>query len=153
MEHLTRAVNIITRCTGLYRDEALAEVGLTSCQVPYMMRICRKPGWTQEELARDLYVHKSSVTRTLAALENGGWITRTPDPEDRRALRVYPTEKAEAALPRVCELMEEWNRLLLEELNPEEQACLLTLLSRVTRKAIAAAEPADAPRPDADMPV
>ena len=39
MEHLTRAVNIITRCTGLYRDEALAEVGLTSCQVPYMMRI------------------------------------------------------------------------------------------------------------------
>ena len=153
MEHLTRAVNIITRCTGLYRDEALAEVGLTSCQVPYMMRICRQPGWTQEELARDLYVHKSSVTRTLAALENGGWITRAPDPEDRRALRVYPTEKAEAALPRVCELMEEWNRLLLEELNPEEQACLLTLLSRVTRKAIAAAEPADAPRPDADMPV
>ena len=72
MEHLTRAVNIITRCTGLYRDEALAEVGLTSCQVPYMMRICRQPGWTQEELARDLYVHKSSVTRTLAALENGG---------------------------------------------------------------------------------
>ena len=52
-----------------------------------MMRICRQPGWTQEELARDLNVHKSSVTRTLAALENGGWITRAPDPEDRRALR------------------------------------------------------------------
>ena len=86
-------------------------------------------------------------------MEQAGFVRRESDPDDRRVLRVYPTEKAEAALPRVCELMEECNRLLLEELNPEEQACLLPLLSRVTRKAIAAAEPADAPRPDADMPV
>lgn len=69
-------------------------------------------------------------------MEQAGFVRRESDPDDRRVLRVYPTEKAEAALPRVCELMEEWNRLLLEELNPEEQACLLTLLSRVTRKAI-----------------
>ena len=135
MEHLTRAVNIITRCTGLYRDEALAEVGLTSCQVPYMMRICRQPGWTQEELARDLYGHKSSVTRTLAALENGGWITRAPDPEDRRALRVYPTEKAEAALPKLRQVLCDWNAYLTECLTPEEAETMQELLHRVAQRA------------------
>ena len=100
-----------------------------------MMRLCRQPGWTQEELARDLYVHKSSVTRTLAALENGGWITRAPDPEDRRALRVYPTEKAEAALPKLRQVLCDWNAYLTECLTPEEAETMQELLRRVAQRA------------------
>ena len=44
---LTRPMNIITRCTGLFRDDALADTGLTSGQATYLLRICHKPGLTQ----------------------------------------------------------------------------------------------------------
>ena len=85
-------------CTNLYRDTQLDDTSLSGCQVPYILRICRQPGQTQEELAQGLHVHKSSVARKLAALETNGWITRTPCSQDRRALRVYPTPKAEAEM-------------------------------------------------------
>lgn len=94
MEILTRTINIINRCTNLYRDTQLDDTSLSGCQVPYILRICRQPGQTQEELAQGLHVHKSSVARKLATLETNGWITRTPCAQDRRALRVYPTPKA-----------------------------------------------------------
>ena len=151
MDSLMKYISRIHRCSGRFRGDKIE--GLNGRQHTYIFHVCKRPGISQDQLARHICFNKSNITRQLGALEQAGFVRRESDPDDRRVLRVYPTEKAEAALPRVCELMEEWNRLLLEELNPEEQACLLTLLSRVTRKAIAAAEPADAPRPDADMPV
>ena len=140
MDSLMKYISRIHRCSGRFRGDKIE--GLNGRQHTYIFHVCKRPGISQDQLARHICVNKSNITRQLGALEQAGFVRRESDPDDRRVLRVYPTEKAE-----------EWNRLLLEELNPEEQACLLTLLSRVTRKAIAAAEPADAPRPDADMPV
>lgn len=132
---LTRPMNVITRCTGLFRDDALADTGLTSGQATYLLRICHKPGLTQEELARSLYVHKSSVTRALAALEGEGWITRVPDAADRRALRVYPTAKAEAIRPRLRAMLHQWSDYLTAELTDAEAAQLHSLLERVALRA------------------
>lgn len=140
METLTRPMNSISRCTHLYRDAALTGTGLTSPQVPYLLRICRLPGLTQEELAQGLHVHKSSVTRTLASLERDGWITRAPSPQDRRALHVYPTDKAEALLPRLRQVLGDWNSYLIQELSPEEADTLMSLLQRVAARAEAWAE-------------
>ena len=135
MEILTRTINIINRCTNLYRDTQLEADGLSGCQVPYILRVCRQPGQTQDELAQGLHVHKSSVARKLAALEANGWITRTPCSQDRRALRVYPTEKAEAALPQLRKMLREWSDYLTASLKPEEAETLLALLNRVADRA------------------
>ncbi len=135
MEILTRTINIINRCTNLYRDTQLEADGLPGCQVPYILRVCRQPGQTQDELAQGLHVHKSSVARKLAALEANGWITRTPCSQDRRALRVYPTEKAEAALPQLRKMLREWSDYLTASLKPEEAETLLALLNRVADRA------------------
>lgn len=118
MEILTRTINIINRCTNLYRDTQLDDTSLSGCQVPYILRICRQPGQTQEELAQGLHVHKSSVARKLAALETNGWITRTPCAQDRRALRVYPTPKAEAVIPQLHQMLTEWSDYLTASLSP-----------------------------------
>ena len=50
--------------------------------------------FSQEQLVKEIYVHKSSVARQLALLEQNGFITRSACPSDRRQLLVYPTEKA-----------------------------------------------------------
>ena len=135
MEILTRTINIINRCTNLYRDTQLDDTSLSGCQVPYILRICRQPGQTQEELAQGLHVHKSSVARKLAALETNGWITRTPCSQDRRALRVYPTPKAEAVIPQLHQMLTEWSDYLTASLSPQEADILLALLNRVADRA------------------
>ena len=135
MEILTRTINIINRCTNLYRDTQLDDTSLSGCQVPYILRICRQPGQTQEELAQGLHVHKSSVARKLATLETNGWITRTPCAQDRRALRVYPTPKAEAVIPQLHQMLTEWSDYLTASLSPQEANTLLALLNRVADRA------------------
>ncbi len=150
MDSLMKFISRIHRCSARFRNDKIE--GLNGRQHTYIFHVCKSPGISQEQLARQICVNKSNITRQLGLLEEEGFVQRLSDPEDRRVLRVYPTGKAEAVLPRVCELMEDWNRLLLEELSREEQVCLLSLLDRVTRKAIAVTEPAQTPK-DSVSPV
>ena len=69
MPSFTHSLNIIGRCTQMQRGAVLKELGVCGGQVPYLLRLCRCPGLTQEELAKALYFNKSTVTRQIAALE------------------------------------------------------------------------------------
>ena len=69
MPSFTHSLNIIGRCTQMQRGAVLKELGICGGQVPYLLRLCRCPGLTQEELAKALYFNKSTVTRQIAALE------------------------------------------------------------------------------------
>ena len=105
MRGIMKYINRINRSTGIVYNQRLREFGINHCQHPYIIQICRHPGISQEELARAICVNKSNVARQLAVLEADGLLTRTPDPEDRRVMQVFPTEKMEALLPCVREVM------------------------------------------------
>lgn len=128
-------INRISRCFTLYRNNQLEQEGLNGYQHLYILRVCRKPGISQEQLVKEIYVHKSSVARQLALLEQNGFITRTACPLDRRQLLVYPTEKALRVLPLVREVIDRWNACLLKDFSPDERACLFAALERLERKA------------------
>ena len=112
MPPFMRQINITSRCATLYRERQLAGTGLSGCHTPYLLALYRRPGISQEELARDLNVNKSSVTRQLAAMEEKGYVHREPDPADRRSLLVYPTEKALALQGRLQEILRTWSAYL-----------------------------------------
>lgn len=130
-----RSVSITARCAMRYREEKLKDAGISGVQFNYILYICHHPGVAQDELARLLYVNKSNVTRQLSSLEQGGYIRREQDEKDKRALLVYPTDKAEALLPRVRAVQTEWNGILTGDLTADEVECLTKLMSRVRQKA------------------
>ena len=93
MDHYTmRYINTIARCANLYHDEALRSAGLSSYQSSYIPIVCAKPGITQDQIARRLHVHSSSVTRHLSALETAGFVTRRRSSDDRRADEFFPVK-------------------------------------------------------------
>lgn len=139
MRGIMKYVNRIHRSMGVVYNNRLREYGINHCQHPYILLICRYPGITQEELARSVCVNKSNVTRQLAALEGEGYVTRCPDEEDKRLMRVFPTEKMEALLPHVQEVMGEWNSLLLQGFSEEELDKLVSMLETITLRATEAA--------------
>ncbi len=59
---------------------------------------------TAAELARELSLSEVTVGRFVRALEAGGWVERTPDPGDARALRLSATARTRAALPRFIQV-------------------------------------------------
>lgn len=135
MPNFTHSLNVVGRCTQMQRGDALKELGVCGGQVPYLIRICRAPGLSQEEMARGLYVNKSTAARVIAHLEKAGFVERRPSEEDRRRLLLYPTDKALDALPKVREIVRGWNDYLLEEFTKEEKEALVSMMNRVSKRA------------------
>jgi len=118
-----------------YRAEQLAPLELKSCHAGYLLEICACPGISQEQLSRRIYANKSNVARQLATLEESGYVERRPGEEDRRVMEVYPTEKALAALPKIQEIMDHWEREVAGSLSDQERQRLTALLEDMTRRA------------------
>lgn len=140
MYTITARMNDLIRCMNRYRAERLAPLDLKSCHAGYLLEICACPGITQEQLSRRIYANKSNVARQLAALEEAGYVLRQPGESDRRVMRVYPTEKALAALPRIQAVMDGWEAAVAAGLSEEERQRLTALLEEMTRRAAALVE-------------
>lgn len=140
MYTITARMNDLIRCMNRYRAERLAPLDLKSCHAGYLLEICACPGITQEQLSHRIYANKSNVARQLAALEEAGYVLRQPGEADRRVMRVYPTEKALAALPRIQAVMDGWEAAVAAGLSEEERRRLTALLEEMTRRAAALVE-------------
>lgn len=146
---LVKWLSIADRHTKMYLDRCLAPLGLNSSQHMYIIKICEAPGVTQDQFIHFFYIHPSNVTRSLAALEKAGFLRREENPEDKRTCRLFPTERAREAYPRILEILEEWQKGVLSAFTPEEEGQLLSLLRRAGEQAVelAAPEAAAALRP------
>lgn len=148
MDSLMKYINRIHRCSGQYRSMRLKKGDLRPHQHIYIFHVCKRPGISQEQLAKIICVNKSNVTRQLSQLEKDGYVKRTPDEYDRRIMQVYPTQKAQAIYPEITSVMAEWNGLLLKELTEEEKEFFKAILERITKKAVKAVESEDGIIPD-----
>lgn len=140
MHSLNRFLNGMSRCGALYRAHRLAGSGVGAYDTHYLFYLCHHAGVTQDALARALFVNKSSVTRHLSHLEEEGFVTRTPSPEDHRSLVVAPTEKALAILPQLRAVSRDWEERITAGLSAAEVEQFGSLLERVfdnARRAIA----------------
>lgn len=128
-------LNNISRSQMIFRQGRIPAEGLSIAQHAFVLTICRKPGRSQEELARALCLNKSTVARNLAAMETNGYIRREQHPTDKRQLLVYPTERMLAILPNELAASEEWSALLSEGISEEELALFHSVLERMLARA------------------
>lgn len=135
MSQLTHNITDIARCAAQYRTEELAPLGLKACHGSYLAVICESPGITQDQLAKRIFINKSNVARQLAILEEDGFVRRCPSQEDKRAMQVYPTEKALDILPQVRQVLVNWEALLTQDLDDEEKALLGRMLCKMKSRA------------------
>jgi MarR family transcriptional regulator for hemolysin len=90
-----------------YADEKTGRLGITRAQLTVLARLDRFEGLKQSELAEMLDLQPITLTRLLDRLCAGGLIERRPDPNDRRANRLYLTPAARPLLERLAKLGEE----------------------------------------------
>lgn len=139
MPAIMKRLNVISRCQSLFRAKS-RDVELCPCQHTFVLAICRAPGRSQEELARDICLSKSAVARALSDLEQKGYITRTPNQADKRQLLVFPTEKMTEALPPVRALTQRWNETIAKGISEKDLAVFEGVLERMEQNARAALE-------------
>jgi DNA-binding MarR family transcriptional regulator len=137
MSQIIRDITEITRCGVQYRTDSFAPMGLKACHGSYLQEICARPGISQEQLAASICINKSNVARQAAALEEGGFIERRPCGQDKRVMRLYPTEKTLALLPEIDRIMASWQDMLTQDLSDGEQVLLANMLLRMKDRASA----------------
>jgi len=142
MPQIMKDITEITRVSVQYRTDAFAPMGLKACHGSYLQEICARPGISQEQLAESICINKSNVARQAAALEEGGFIERRPCENDRRVMRLYPTEKTLRLLPQIDQIMDQWQARLTQDLTVDEQALLEEMLLKMHRRASAYMEQA-----------
>ncbi|MEU7220226.1 MarR family winged helix-turn-helix transcriptional regulator [Nocardia iowensis] len=108
----------------------LAPLGLTPAQA----RALRIVGHQQEPLrmtalADRLGIVPRSATTVVDALAGAGLVTRAPDPDNRRATLVTPTEAGRAALARMSDARREAAEELFATLSAEQRETLRDLLA------------------------
>jgi MarR family transcriptional regulator, transcriptional regulator for hemolysin len=75
-------------------------VGLSEPQARILANLLRQEeGLTQTQLAGELEMEKAPLGRLLDRMEEGGYIERRPDPDDRRARRVFLSAAGAEAIP------------------------------------------------------
>ena len=135
MSKFMKMLNNISRSQAVYRQCKISAKDLQSCQYAFVLAICREPGRSQEELAKELCVNKSTVARNLNFLEEKGYIKREPLQSDKRQFSVYPTDKMLSVLPEVKAASVEWMTLLSEGIDKTELEVFNSVLMRMQEKA------------------
>jgi DNA-binding MarR family transcriptional regulator len=102
--------------------------GLGLGQLSALATLDRSGPMTAGALAAQEQVRPPSMTKTLTALSDAGYVTRTSDPHDGRQVLVSVTPAARRLLREDRRRREEWLAALLRDLDPAERAALAAAL-------------------------
>ena len=98
---------------------------------------------TQLALAQAARLDKSTMVVAVDALEEGGLVERRPDPKDRRARIVVPTDAGRELLARAEGVALAVEDEVLADLGTEEQRALRDLLTRLVLGRLSAGDKSD----------
>ncbi|KWR89370.1 MarR family winged helix-turn-helix transcriptional regulator [Cupriavidus sp. IDO] len=118
-------------CGKRFDDLAKSTLDLTRAQCRALAYLSHHGEISQASLAEILEVAPISAGRLLDRMEEGGWIVRRPNPDDRRERLVRMTAKAAKALDKARRVGDEIAAEALQGLSQAEHEQLIALLQRV----------------------
>lgn len=116
-------------------DSALASLGMSNSKGWALVHLARVgPDTRQADLAREIGISEASLVRTLHQLEHAGFVTRTPDPADRRSNRLALTETGRAIADGIDHRLVALRAELLDGLSADDIATSVRVLDHVARR-------------------
>ena len=76
---------------------------------------------SQKALAEQLNVTAPSITSLIQKMEKTGYITRRPDDQDQRVMRLSLTEKGKSCIQSVKDVAERMEKIIFEGMSVEER--------------------------------
>jgi MarR family transcriptional regulator for hemolysin len=114
-------------------EQRAKSLNLTRAQCQTLAHLQRHEGINQAGLAEMLELEPITLGRIIDRMEEAGWVVRRADPADRRAHRLFMTERARPVLAQVLALAEEVRAEAFAGLSQAEREALLDALVHVRR--------------------
>lgn len=124
-------VSLVNRSKFVFLNNRLRPLGLSAGQFPVLMLLAREQNIMQDRLVRHYNLDKGTIARAVRKLEDGGYIRRITDPDNRRAVRLFLTGEGERVIPLLQAINRDWEILVSASLSKDEGRALLSLMRRV----------------------
>lgn len=110
----------------------LLPFGLTNIQYVILEALWQADGLSAVELGAILAIDKATLSGVLERMSESGWIEKRGDDRDRRAIRVFLTDKAGRMKETLQKERQEANDELLSKFTVEEKVLLRRLLKDIS---------------------
>lgn len=131
--YIGRYVSQMYRKGNSYIGKQLSDIGIGSGQFMFLLELYRKDGRSQEELSERLSIDKGTTARAIKKLEEDGFLFRERDENDKRAYKIYLTDKGNNIKQPILDALKSWEDIITTRLSNEERAILDLLLNKICR--------------------
>lgn len=119
---------------GLHRpDQVPTGFSLSLSEMFALLALSAETSMSQQTLAEQLHLEKSTVSRLITHLEQRGWVKRVRDRHDTRMFRLQLNEEGQKQAELLARSLAERHQRLLAALKPDEQEALAYGLSALIR--------------------
>ncbi|HEY3611747.1 MAG TPA: MarR family winged helix-turn-helix transcriptional regulator [Pseudonocardiaceae bacterium] len=130
-DSLSDAVRSVARLLRQASAESLARWDLTPSQFRALRVLLRHGDMRPSELSEHLRIAPRSTTEVLDGLEAKGLVERRPDPHDRRATLVVPTERGTDVAADIRSASGSEAERVFDPLSPTDRAQLARILRKL----------------------
>ena len=120
-------VNSFTRKVNKIWDEAFQSLGLSPAHAYLLRLVLEQPGLTQKEIAAELNLEKSTITRFVDVLEDRGYLQRK---KNGREQVIFPTTKAQKIERELNEKGDELYQAMIANIGKDK---LITLVNQIRK--------------------
>ncbi|HBV89344.1 MAG TPA: MarR family transcriptional regulator [Desulfosporosinus sp.] len=124
----------VMRKVHRYYESNLSQYGITPSQFYVLSAVWERDGLKFKDLAKSLDMDGSTLTSILDRMERLDLVERRNDPEDRRSLLVFLTEKAKQKISEIAHLAEGLDQEIKERFSDEEFATFEKVLEKFSQE-------------------
>lgn len=134
MKSIGKNISILYRQFNIFLNHELENTDITATELMYLGTLFRQDGITQDDLVKEYCIDKAATARTILGMEKKNLVYREPDSEDKRAKRVFLTEKADRYRDLIADIQKKWMEEINVEISEEDMNTFVRVLSSVTEK-------------------
>lgn len=133
--NLLTSFGMLNRIFMNYTTKALEDEKITYTDSIFLTNIGLNEGITQEEIAVELVINKSAITRSVKLMQELNLVKITKSEEDRREKKLYLTDEGKYLFNKIVDQNNEYTNTLLNEISYEEIKFFEHVLKKISFEA------------------
>lgn len=120
----------------MFLNRELEGSGITAIELMYLFNLYKQDGVTQDELLKEYCIDKAAKTRVIQKLEKKGLVQREVADGDKRAKKVFLTERANEYRKLISNIQKKWLESMWTSLDVTENdmKIFVKVLAAVTER-------------------
>lgn len=139
LEPIGKTASALHRYMQLYISRSLmnGKYGIGPGQLYVLLTVAFNEGYCQKEIARELMIEKATIAKAVKVLANIGYLRTEADPDDKRHMKVFLSDRGHAIIPSILLFLDEMHQTILKDFTDHEVKVIYHLLNRMNRNLMA----------------